>query len=327
MCHRIRTVVAALSGACLLTSFGDGFAQTYPAKPVRIIVPFAPGGAFDSLMRPMSQQLGEVWGQTAVVENRPGANTAIGTGVCAKGTPDGYTLCTSGTGVVFNPLLYRNLPYIPERDLAPVMNMVLIDGVIAVNSSLPINNLKELIAYAKANPGKLNFGSFGEASPGHLYLEWIKNRTGADIVHIPYKGAGPMIQGALANEVQVMYTATGLIVAHIKSGKMRPLVVPAENRSRFLAHVPTFVDEGYEFRPSSWIGLFAPAQTPQALVSRIQADFRKILLNPAFQEKVLNRQFLEAVAGTPQEFTEFLKRQRAEAAELIRISGIKPVDM
>ena len=327
MSHRIRTVVTALGGACLLSFFGAGLAQTYPAKPVRIIVPFAPGGALDGLMRPVSQQLGEVWGQPVIVENRPGANTATGTGVCARGTPDGYIICTSGSGVLFNPLLYRNLPYSPEKDLAPVTNMVLIDGVIAVNSSLPIKNLKELVAYAKANPGKLNFGSFGLGSPGHLYLEWIKNRTGADIAHIPYKGAGPMIQATLANEVQLIYTGTGLIVAHIKSGKMRPLVVPAENRSRFLTNVPTFVDEGYDFRPSSWIGLFVPAQTPQPVVNRIQVDVRKIVLNPAFQEKVLDRLFFEAVANTTEEFAAFLKRQRAAAAELIKISGMKPVDM
>jgi tripartite-type tricarboxylate transporter receptor subunit TctC len=318
-------MIRLLAAVLLLPSLA--LAQAYPAKTVRIIVPFAPGGVLDGLMRPVSQQLSELFGQPVIAENRAGGNTAVGTGLCAKGAPDGYTICASGSGVLFNPLLYRNLPYSPEKDLSAVTNMVMLDGVITVNSTLPISNLRELIAYAKANPGKLNFGSFGEGSPGHLYLEWIKNRTGVDIVHVPYKGAGPVIQAQLANEVQIIYMATGAILPHIKAGKVRPVVLPAEGRSRFLANVPTFIDEGYDFRPSSWFGLFVAAQTPRPIVNRIQADVRKILFNPAFQEKVLLPQFYEPVGNTPEEFTQFLNRQRGEVAELVKISGMKPVDL
>ena len=194
---RAVTILTAAIG--LLVSAG-AFAQAWPTKPVRIIIPFAPGGVLDGLIRPLATSLGEALGQPVVPENRPGGNTAVGVGLCAKGAPDGYTLCPSGSGVLFNPMLYRNMDYSPQKDLAAITNMVLIDGVITVSASLPVHNMKELVGYAKANPGKLNFGSFGEGSPGHLYLEWIKNRTGVDIVHIAYKGAAPVIQAAISNE-------------------------------------------------------------------------------------------------------------------------------
>jgi tripartite-type tricarboxylate transporter receptor subunit TctC len=231
------------------------------------------------------------------------------------------------SGLVFNPLMYRNLGYNPEKDLAPVTGMVLMHSVFTVNSPLPVHNLKELVAYTYTNPGKLNFGSFGEGNPGHLLLELMKSRAGLDFVHVPYKGAGPVIQAALSNEVQIIYMAIGAILPHIKAGKVRPVVVSGENRSRFLPDVPTFVEEGYDVRPQPWFGLFVPAQTPRPIINRIQADARRVLLNPVFQEKVLFPQFYEPVGNTPEEFNQFLQRQRAEAAELVRISGIKPVDM
>jgi tripartite-type tricarboxylate transporter receptor subunit TctC len=303
------------------------FAQAYPSKPIRMIVPFAPGGVLDGLMRPVALQLGEAMGQPAIPENRPGANTAVGTGLCAKGAPDGYTVCASGSGVLFNPLLYHNMNYSPEKELAPVTNMVFVDGVIVAHGSMPFNNLRELIAYAKANPGKLNFGSFGEGSPGHLYIEWVKNRAGVDIAHIPYKGAAPVIAANLANEVQVIYMAIGAVLPHIKSGRLKPIVLPATTRSRFLANVPTFVDEGFEFRPSSWFGLFVSSQTPRPIVDRLNSEVRRILLSPRFQEQVLTPQFYEPIGNTPEEFTDFLRGQRVLAAELVKISGMKPVDM
>lgn len=324
----MKPIFGILQAAVLVAGLSlDAAAQTYPSKTVRAIVPFAPGGVLDGLMRPLTQQLTEVFGQPVIIENRPGGNTSVGTGLCAKGAPDGHTICASGSGVLFNPILYRNMDYSPEKDLAPVTNMVLIDGVITVTTALPIGNMKDLVAYAKANPGKLNFGSFGEGSPGHLYVEWIKNRTGVNIAHIPYKGAAPVIQAAVTNEVQLIYMATGAILPHIKAGKVRPLVLPAEGRSKFLAGVPTFVDEGYDFRPSSWFGLFMSAQTPRPIVNRMHAEVKKILASQSFQDKVLTPQFYEAVGDTPEEFTAFLARQRTQAAELVKISGMKPVDI
>jgi len=301
-------------------------AQNYPTKPVRMIVPFAPGGVLDGLLRPIASTLGDALGQPVITENRPGANTGVGTGVCAKGTPDGYTICGSGSGVAFNPILYRSLGYVPEKDLVPVTNMVFLDGPIVVNASLPITNMATLVSYAKANPGKLNFGSFGEGSPGHLYIEWIKNRAGIDVAHISYKGAAPVISALLANEVQLIYMATGAILPHIKAGKARAIVMPSPTRSRFLADVPTFVDEGYDFRPSSWFGLFMTAGTPPAITGRMQSEVRKILYTPAFGEKILTPQFYTPVGNTPEQFAEFLKGERELAAMLVKISGLKPFD-
>ena len=315
----------ALLSALLLAATAAN-AQNYPTKPVRMIVPFAPGGVLDGLLRPIAGNLGDALGQPVVTENRPGANTGVGTGVCAKGVPDGYTICGSGSGVAFNPLLYRTLGYSPEKDLAPVTNMVFLDGPIVVNAALPITNMASLVSYAKSNPGKLNFGSFGEGSPGHLYIEWIKNRTGIDVAHISYKGAAPVITALLANEVQLIYMATGAILPHIKAGKARAIVMPSPTRSRFLADVPTFVDEGFDFKPSSWFGLFMTAGTPPAITQRIQTEVRKILFTPAFGEKILTPQFYTAVGNTPEQFAEFLKGERELAAMLVKISGLKPFD-
>ena len=301
-------------------------AQNYPTKPVRMIVPFAPGGVLDGLLRPIASNLSDALGQPVITENRPGANTGVGTGVCAKGTPDGYTICGSGSGIAFNPLLYRSLGYVPEKDLAPVTNMVFLDGPIVAHTSLPITNMASLVTYAKANPGKLNFGSFGEGSPGHLYIEWIKNRTGIDVAHISYKGAAPVIAALLANEVQLIFMATGAILPHIKAGKARAIVMPSPTRSKFLADVPTFVDEGFDFRPSSWFGLFMTAGTAAPITGRIYTEVHKILTTPAFSDKILTPQFYTPVGNTPEQFTEFLKGERELAAMLVKISGLKPFD-
>ena len=313
-------------GVLWLLAATTATAQNYPVKPVRMIVPFAPGGVLDGLLRPIASNLGDALGQPVVTENRPGANTGVGTGVCAKGVPDGYTFCGSGSGGAFNPLLYRSLGYVPEKDLAPVTNMVFLDGPIVVNASLPITNMASLVSYARANPGKLNFGSFGEGSPGHLYIEWIKNRTGIDVAHISYKGAAPVITALLANEVQLIYMATGAILPHIKAGKARAIVMPSPTRSKFLTDVPTFVDEGFDFRPSSWFGLFTTAGTPRPIVQRVQGEVRRILFSPEFRDKILTPQFYEAVGNTPEQFADFLKGERELAAMLVKISGLKPFD-
>ena len=321
--HSAKTVFAATL-ALLFSTLAP--AQNYPTRPVRMIVPFVPGGVLDGLLRPIAGNLGEALGQPVVIENRPGANTGVGTGVCAKGTPDGYTICGSGNAVAFNPILYHNLGYVPEKDLAPVTNMVFLDGPIVVNSSLPITNMATLVAYAKANPGKLNFGSFGEGSPGHLYIEWIKNRTGIDVAHIAYKGAAPVITALLANEVQLIFMATGAILPHIKAGKARAIVMPAPTRSKFLIDVPTFVDEGYDFKPSSWFGLLMASGTPRPIVQRIQSEVRRILYTQEFHDKILTPQFFEAIGNTPEQFAEFLKGERELATMLVKISGLKPFD-
>ncbi len=322
----LRRLALALIASLVLGVSAGASAQTYPSRFIRMIVPYAPGGVLDALIRPIAQQLGQALGQPVVVENRPGANTAVGTGVCAKGAPDGYTICASGSAVTLNPLLYRSLPYDPEKDLAPITNMVFVDSVIVANAAMPFNNLREMIAYAKANPGKLNFGSFGEGSTGHLYLEWIKKNTGTDIAHIAYKGAGPVITATLTNEVQLTFMNIGAVLAQIKAGKLKPIVMPAPVRSRYMPDVPTLSEEGLDFRPSSWFGLFAAAGTPAPILAKIQIEVRKILDNEKFREQFLIPQFYEPVGSTPETFAEFLKSERQVAAQLVKTVGLKPFD-
>ena len=326
MKRRLKSFLVLIVPALFLGLADLALAQAWPSKPLRIIVPYAPGGVLDALIRPIAQQLGQALGQPVIVENRPGGNTSVGTGVCAKGAPDGNTICASGNGVAYNPLLYRSLPYDPERDLAPITNMVFVDGVIAANAATPFNDLREMIAHAKANPGKLNFGSFGEGSTAHLYLEWIKKRSGVDVTHVAYKGAAPVITALLANEVQLIFMNTGAVLQHIKAGKLKAIAMPAPKRSRFLPDVPTLAEQGYDFRPTSWFGLFAAAGTPRAIVARLQGEVRNILYNGNFREQILTRQFYEPVGNTPEEFAEFLKSERQLAAQLIQISGLKPFD-
>ena len=326
MSCRIKKFCLALVAAIALGLANLAVAQAWPSKPLKMIVPYAPGGVLDALIRPIAQQLGQALGQPVIVENRPGANTSVGTGVCAKGAPDGYTLCASGNGVSLNPLLYRQLPYNPEKDLAPITNMVFVDSVIAANAAAPFNNLRELVAYAKANPGKLNFGSFGEGSTAHLYLEWIKKRGGIDVTHVAYKGAAPVITAVLANEVQFIFMNTGAVLQHIKTGRLKAVVMPAPVRSRFLPEVPTLAEEGYDFKPTSWFGLFTTAGTPGAIIARIHSEVRSILLNEKFRQQIVTPQFYEAVANTPAEFAEFLNADRQLAVELIKIAGLKPFD-
>jgi tripartite-type tricarboxylate transporter receptor subunit TctC len=301
-------------------------AQAWPAKPVRLIIPYAAGGVFDSLFRPIAQHLTQSLGQPVIVENKPGASTAIGTATCALGEPDGYTFCITGTSVILNEFLQSQIKYDWTKDLAPVTNLVFLDGPIVANASMPFNNLKELVDYAKKNPGKLNFGSFGEGSTAHLYLAWINNKAGLDIAHVSYKGAAQVNQALLANEVQLTFMATGTILPFIKAGKVKALVMPAPVRSRYLPDVPTMYESGYDFKPTSWVGVFAAARTPAPIVERMQQELKKLLNDPEFRKTIIEPQFYEPVANTPAEFAEFLKNERKFVGELVRISGVKPVN-
>jgi tripartite-type tricarboxylate transporter receptor subunit TctC len=317
-------------GAAIL-ALGLGFslhvaAQAWPSKPVRLIIPYAAGGVFDSLFRPIAHHLTQSLGQPFIIENKPGASTAIGTATCAQGEPDGYTFCITGTSVILNEFLQSKIKYDWVKDLAPVTNLVFLDGPIVANASMPFNNLNELVDYAKKNPGKLNFGSFGEGSTAHLYLEWVKNKAGLDIAHVSYKGAAQVNQALLANEVQLTFMATGTILPFIKAGKVKALAMPAPVRSRYLPDVPTMYESGYDFKPTSWVGVFAAARTPTPIIERMQRELNKLVNDPEFRKTVIEPQFYDSVANTPAEFAEFLKTERKFVGELVRISGVKPVN-
>ena len=300
-------------------------AQSYPSKPIRMIVPF-PGAALnDAIARAVAQSLSQSWGQPIVVENRAGANGNIGTDVCAKAAPDGYTVCVP-TGVVIslNPFAYSSMPFDPVRDLTPVIHVGILDQVIAVNTSVPAKTIKELIDVAKAKPGALNWASLGVGSSGHLYMEWVQAKTGTRFTHIPYKGSQQLQMAVAAGEVHVTTNTPGGIRANIEAGKVRPLaVVAGKGRAKGLPDVPTFLEQGYDLDFRNWVGIFLPRNAPPDLARRWNGDVNKLLADPQFVEKHLGPWSVTAAGGSIEEFLAFMKRDRTMAAELAKIANLK----
>jgi tripartite-type tricarboxylate transporter receptor subunit TctC len=318
--HRLIVAVALALAAIAAPVLG----QSYPNKPIRILVPYPPGGVFDALLRPLARDVGEALGQPLVLDNRPGGNTIIAMDACAKAPPDGYTICaTSNDSMSLNPHLYSKLPYDTERDLVGVSNLVFIDELIVAHASVPFTSFREMIDYARSKPGALNYGSFGLGSSAHMILAWINNRAGTDIVHVPYRGGGPAVAAVLANEVQVIYMGTGALLPHVRSGKLKALAVTQRQRSPFLPDVPTMGEQGMDFQLKPWIGIVAPAGTPAPIVQRLAAEMARVIRSAKFNEEVLARQSFEAIGSTPEQFAEFMKEDRALGATLVRISNLK----
>ncbi|MFM9968692.1 MAG: Bug family tripartite tricarboxylate transporter substrate binding protein [Burkholderiales bacterium] len=320
--HDFLKLVAAAICAALQTF---SFAQTYPAKPIRMIVPF-PGAALnDAIARAVSQSISQSWGQPIVVENRVGANGNIGTEVCAKAAPDGYTLCMP-TGVVIslNPFAYSHMSFDPTRDLTPVVHVGILDQVIAVNSSVAARNIKEFLEVARAKPGDLNWASLGVGSSGHLYMEWMQAKTGVRFTHIPYKGSQQLQMAVAAGEVHVTTNTPGGIRANIEAGKVRPLaVVAGKGRAKGLPEVPTLLEQGFDLDFRNWVAIFLPRNAPVELARRWNTDVNKLLADTQYVEKHLGPWSVTAVGGSIDEFTNFMKRDRSMAAELAKIANLK----
>ena len=298
-------------------------AQSYPVKPIRVIVPYPAGGVVDALMRSVGQQVSESIGQPVVVDNKPGANTIIALEACAKAAPDGYTLCaSSGDGMSHNPSLYPSLPYDADRDFAPVTQLVWVNGLIVANAKVPFDTVKDMIAYAKANPGVVNFASFGVGSIPQFYLEWFKKQGGVDIVHVPYKGSAQIIPALLSGEVHATFIAMGIVLPMIQAGKLKPLAVTNPQRSPYLPNATTLAEQGIDPQLRNWFGVFAPARMPRPIIERLNAEFVKAMRNPRFQEQFLKAQAFDAVGNTPEEFAEFLKLDRANAKQVVKMTGI-----
>ena len=302
-------------------------AQPYPSKPVHVIVPYPAGGVVDGLVRSLGQPLGESLGQAVIVDNRPGANTIIALEACAKAVPDGHTLCTSSSdGMSFNPHLYAKLPYDAERDFAPITQLVWVNGVIVAGARVPYDSVRDMVAFAKAHPGRINFASFGIGSTPHFFVEWFRRTGGADIVHGPYKGSAQIIPALLSGEADVTFIAMGIVLPQIRSGKMKALAVTSPRRSPYLPEVSTLAEQGSDPQLQNWFGVFAPARTPQPVVDRLDAEFVKALRNPRFEEQFLKVQAFDAVGNSPAEFAEFLKADRANAKQVIARTGIRLED-
>lgn len=299
-------------------------AQTYPDKPVRIVVPYVAGGNLDVTTRLFAEGLTAELGQTFFVENRPGANGNTGTAQVARTPPDGYTLAMVSVGTMaINPAMYRNMGFDPEKDLAPISIVATAPMALVANNTMPFRNMTELVAYARANPGKLNFGSGGIGSLAHLSAEMLRVRTGVDIVHVPYKGAALALNDAMAGIIQVVFDTLNTSAPLIKDGRLRAIAVTSGKRSAAFPNVPTIGEAGInDYVAETWAGLVAPAGTPRETIMRIQTAIAKI----AAREQTISRLAAtgsEAVAGTPEQFAMTLRADRARLAEIVKISGAR----
>ena len=298
--------------------------QSFPSRPVKIVVPAAAGGATDALSRSIASRLTEVWNQPVVVENRPGATQIIGGEYVAKSPPDGYTLLVSDAATfVMNPILHKDLPY-TRSSFTPITVLTRFPWVIVVNASVPAADFQELVAHARANPGKLSYGSFGLGSSGHISMEYLKNRLGIDVVHVPYKGAGPAVTDLLAGQIQLMMVTPLLVEAHARAGRLRLIAAATRERIPRLPELPTVNESGVPgYDAGTWFALAGPAGMPRELTHAIYGAVRNVLYEPAFKEKYIDKQWFEIVANTPEEFAALLPSEFARWENLIRLSGVK----
>lgn len=299
------------------------WAQAYPTKAIRIIVPFPAGGTSDILSRAIGQKLTEQWKQPVIVDNRPGASANIGAELLVKSPPDGYTLFCASTIHTINPSLYSKLAYDPVRDFAPITLIAATSQVLAVHPSVPVKTVKEFIAYAKKHPGELNYSSAGNGSQPHLTAEMFKARTGINIVHVPYKGAPPAMSDLLAGHVALTFATSPSAVPHVKSGKLRALGVSTAKRIAALPDVPTIDEAGVPgFEASGANGLVGPAGTPPEVVAKLNAAVVRIVREPAMS-KSLSEQGADPWTTTPSEYGAYLKSEVAKWAKAVKDSGAR----
>jgi len=303
---------------------GAAAAQDYPNRPVRFVVPYPPGGGTDVVARILQEPLAAELGQPIIIDNRGGAAGNLGTDIVAKSLADGYTILFTLSSHTINPKLYDKLPFDVERDFVPVSLATLVPQILVANPGVPVNSVKELIAYAKANPGKLNYASVGTGSPGHIAGELFKLKTGVDIVHIPYKGGGPAVIDTIGGQVQLLFVTMPAAWQHVKAGKLKALAVTSATRTVTAPDVPTIAESGIpDYVVDSWYGAFAPAKTPPAIVAKLNAAFAKVLANPQVRERLL-AQGAEAAPSTPAEFDRRVKEELAKWEQVIKSANIKP---
>jgi tripartite-type tricarboxylate transporter receptor subunit TctC len=305
------------------TTTGAHAQQPYPGKPIRMIAPSSPGGPVDLITRALAQGLAEAIGQQVVVENRVGAAGLIGTELVARAPPDGYTILLGFSGpLAIVPNLVAATPYDPLKDLVPVSEVAAAAYVLLVHPSVPAKSVKELMALAKAQPGKLNFGSGGNGTGIHMASELLKQIAGVKIVHVPYKGAAPAMTALMAGEVDMMFNALPPTVPYLKSDKLRPLATGGARRSPLVPHLPTLRESGYDFEMAGWYGVLAPRGTPPAIVTRLNSELIRALGTPAMKER-FTRLAVDAVGSTPDAFAKRMRDELARWAKVIAAAGLK----
>jgi tripartite-type tricarboxylate transporter receptor subunit TctC len=297
-------------------------AQTFPSKPVRLIVPFAPGGSTDIVARVLGQKLNEAWGQPVLVDNRAGGSTVIGTEIVAKAPPDGHTLLVTPAPFTIVPSLMKKLPYDPVKDFEPITLINTTPLVVVVHPGVPARTIKELVALAKSKPGALNYGSSGSGGSNHLAGELFNAMAGVKMVHVPYKGNAPALTDLVGGHVDVVFNGLTSALPFVKSGKLRALGVTSLNRSSTLPNVPTLDEAGLKgFQAVAWNGLTAPARTPRAVIDRINADVLKVVRSPELAEK-LKAEGSDPVGNSPEAYAQFLRDEIAKWAKVIRVANI-----
>ena len=312
--------------AILLACASAASAQVYPAKAVRFIVPYPAGGYYDLLARVIGAKLAEAWRQPFVVENRVGANGMIGTDYVAKAAPDGYTILMGGIGPLgVNPSLYAKLPYNVARDFAPIIHVASAPNVLVVHPSVPVRSVKELIAYAKSNPGKLAFSSAGRGSSQHLSGEMLKTIENIDITHVPYKGSAPGVRAVLAGEVGMMFGTMADVVGHARGGKLRALAVTSAKRIPALPEVPTMIEAGVPgFEATAWFGIVGPAGMQREIVAKLNGEVGRILRMPDVLARISQQGSAEIVGGSPEQYGDFIRAEGRKWADVAMKAGVKP---
>jgi len=319
----MKSLRVLLGGLVLAAGFSPSlYGQAYPSGPIRVIVPYPPGGGTDILARHIGQKLNEAWSVPVLIDNRGGASGTIGTALAAKAAPDGQTLLVVPSAFAVNPSIYKNLPYDSTRDLAPVTQIASSPLVLCVHPSFPTRSVKELIAFLKARPDQIVYGSSGHGSPPQIATELFKLMTGTRMIHVPYKGAGPAAVDLIAGQIPIYFMNALSVVPHIRSGRVRPLGATSSKRFQALPDVPTIAEAGvpgYEY--TNWYGVLAPGGTPGHVVGKLQVEIARILNLPELRDR-LGNEGAAVVASTPEQFGAFLRAETEKAARIVKASGM-----
>ena len=318
----------SLPGAVALVAFGASIAatpdQSFPLRPLRVVVPYAAGGSTDILARVVGQKLVDALGQQVVIDNRPGAGTLIATEIVARSAPDGHTLLMATPALPVAPALYRKVPFDVDRDFSAVTNIAATSNVLVVHPSVPAHTARELIALAKAHPGKLTFGSSGVGGASHLATELFRSMAAIELVHVPYKGGAVAVTDLLGGRLALMFANLTTVQQHIRSGKVRALAIGTAQRSLVVPDLPTVAEAGVPgYEANNWNGVVVPAGTPRAVVARLQREIKAIVNTPEVRERLLATAF-EPIADTPPEFTRYLALERVKWARVVKDAGVKP---
>lgn len=316
----VRTGCAALFGLAVIQT--THAAEMYPAKPVRMIVPFPAGGPTDIVARHIAQRLADAWGQQVVADNRGGANGVIAQDIAAHSNPDGYTLFVHSVAYVVNPMLYK-VPYNNERDFTPVTLVADFPLMLVVHPSVPVSNVKELVAYAKSRPGQINYSSYGQGSIAQLAAEMFNNAAGIKLMHVLYKGAPQGLSAVIANEVQLSFPSVATGLPQVKAGRLKGLAVTSPKRAPLLPETPTMIEAGIpNFEATSWFGMFYPKATPTPIVTRLYTDMQKIIRIPELKQ-TFSAQAFEMVGMGPEDFRKFIHAETDKYQRVVKMAGIK----